>query len=641
MQEKNRLKRIDSVVGVSIALIALIFYFITVSHTVDYIDCGELATVAHTLGIAHPTGYPIFTLIVHIFSQLPLPIRTIHLINLFSSFACAAGLFFFFKFQMLFFHLLWNKKGAENSQVRFSSFLDILRRYLGPLAGTFALAFSETYWSTALSIEVYSLHIFFICLLLFLFAKAIQSVWYNLEITAQESNPEIIWLIFFYVLGLSFTNHMTAILVLPGFIYFYFYVYGFNKGGIKRILRLLIPFFAGLSVYLYLPIRSAQNPILNWGNPVDFEKFFWHLSGKVYRVWIFSSTESAVKQFSYFFNSLPAEFGYIFIVIAMLGVWYLFKVKKVLFVFTIILFLTCVGYSINYDIHDIDSYFLLAYIMIATWISIGTERMVLWSKKKIQLFILGILIIIFISGLIVINYQRVDKRNHDLVETYTRDMLNSLKPNAIIISYQWDYFVSASYYFQIVEGIRPDVVVIDKELLRRSWYFKQLEKRYPWLINKSRKELELFLGELDKFEHDKPYNPASIEYRYTSLINSIINENINERPVYVTPEIEENYTRGFRRVPSGLAFRLFNDEKLPELDPISFIFTPRKGKDKYDEGIIGLYARAYLNYAIYCEILGKYENIIGYIDKSLEIKPDLREAIYYRKKIIENKSVGK
>ena len=640
MHEKNRLKRIDSVVAISSSLIALIFYFFTASHTVDYIDCGELATVAHTLGIAHPTGYPIFTLAVHIFSRLPLPIRTIHLINLFSSFACAAGLFFFFKFQMILFRLLINKKGTENSQIRFPNFLNILRRYLGPLAGTFALAFSETYWSTALSIEVYSLHIFFICLLLFLFTKAIRSEWYNLEITAEESNPENVWLLFFYVLGLSFTNHMTTILVLPGFIYFYFYIYGFNKEQIKRFLRLLIPFFAGLSVYLYLPIRSVQNPILNWGNPVDFEKSFWHLSGKVYRVWIFSSTESAVKQFSYFFNSLPAEFGYIFILFALLGIWYLFKVKKVIFIFTIILFLTCVGYSINYDIHDIDSYFLLGYIMIATWISIGTERMLLWSKNKIHLFFLGILVIIFISGLVVINYQRVDKHNHDFVEIYTRDMLNSLKPEAIIISYQWDYFVSASYYFQIVEGIRPDVVVIDKELLRRSWYFKQLEKRYPWLLNKSRKELELFLVELDKFEHDRPYNPASIEYRYTSLISSIINENINERPVYVTPEIEENYTRGFRRVPSGLAFRLFKDEKLPELDPISFTFKPKKGKNKYDEGIIGLYARAYLNYAIYCEILGKYENIIGYIDKSLEIMPDLKEAIYYRKKIIESKPDG-
>jgi len=53
-----------------------------------------------------------------------------------------------------------------------------------------------------------------------------------------------------------------------------------------------------------MPIRASQNPVMNWGNPIDFEKIIRHISGKQYQVWLFSSTEAAKKQLGYFVNSL-------------------------------------------------------------------------------------------------------------------------------------------------------------------------------------------------------------------------------------------------------------------------------------------------------------------------------------------------
>jgi hypothetical protein len=128
-----------------------------------------------------------------------------------------------------------------------------------------------------------------------------------------------------------------------------------------------------------------------------------------------------------------------------------------------------------------------------------------------------------------------------------------------VISYQWDFWVSASYYYQIVKGLRPDIAVVDKELLRRSWYFLQLGKHYPWLMQPSRPEIEAFNQELYKFEHDLPYNPAIIQSRYVEMIRSFISQSMTSRPVYVTPEIEAEFTTGFQRVPEGLAFRLTYD----------------------------------------------------------------------------------
>jgi hypothetical protein len=52
-------------------LILFIIYLITLAPSVVQIDAGELAAVQATLGIAHPTGYPLFTIIGFLFSKLP------------------------------------------------------------------------------------------------------------------------------------------------------------------------------------------------------------------------------------------------------------------------------------------------------------------------------------------------------------------------------------------------------------------------------------------------------------------------------------------------------------------------------------------------------------------------------------------
>ena len=49
-------------------LIAFIFFLTTIAPSVIQIDTGELAAVQVTLGIAHPTGYPLFTILGYIFS---------------------------------------------------------------------------------------------------------------------------------------------------------------------------------------------------------------------------------------------------------------------------------------------------------------------------------------------------------------------------------------------------------------------------------------------------------------------------------------------------------------------------------------------------------------------------------------------
>ena len=153
-------------------------------------------------------------------------------------------------------------------------------------------------------------------------------------------------------------------------------------------------------------------------------------------------------------------------------------------------------------------------------------------------------------------YPSADQSRVRLVEQYARSILNAADPGGIVLSYQWDYFVSASYYLQVVEGVRPDVMVVDKELIRRSWYIGYLRRRYPELLRGLDRETEEYLRELSRFEEGRPYDPRTIEAKYSGVIAGMIGRHYPSRSVYVTPEIEPQYTPGYSRVPHGLAFRL-------------------------------------------------------------------------------------
>src|SRR5690348_9119617 len=63
-------------------LLAFAVYAPTMSRGIGTVDQGELAAVATTLGIAHPTGYPLLTMMAHVWQRL-VPLRPILALDLF------------------------------------------------------------------------------------------------------------------------------------------------------------------------------------------------------------------------------------------------------------------------------------------------------------------------------------------------------------------------------------------------------------------------------------------------------------------------------------------------------------------------------------------------------------------------------
>ncbi len=462
---------------------------ITLAPTVTFIDSGELATVATRLGVAHPTGYPLFTILGRIFTLIPAG-DDVYRLNLMCAVISSLALLMFFNLMTFILRdkYLFDDPGNTNKNISDEVIYNI------SLASVLILAFSRTFWETANAIEVYSLHAFFLITDIYLILRACS---YNLKEEESNIQKERYWLLFAFVLGLSFTNHLSTIFLSVGCIYLYFAVNGFSKDSFKRIILMAIPFLLGYSVYVYLFVR-AENSVLSWGYPHNFNNFWRHFTGKQFSVWMFSSFENAGKQFSYFTKNLPTEFFYIPLLIAIPGVIEIYRSSRKLFYFTLLLFGFCILYAINYDIYDIDSYFLLAFIVTAIWFGFG----LLFISKKMKNNVKNISFAFLLICLFPLsnNFSEVDESKNYFVKDYTMNIFKSAPENSIIISTQWDFWVSSSFYQQFIKNIRPDLIIIDKELMRKSWYMHHLQQHYPEMYERSKTEFEIYLAELLKFE---------------------------------------------------------------------------------------------------------------------------------------------
>ena len=156
---------------------------------------------------------------------------------------------------------------------------------------------------------------------------------------------------------------------------------------------------------------------------------------------------------------------------------------------------------------------------------------------------------------------------------------------------------------------------------------------YPTLTSKSEGEIDAFKKELYKFEHGLPYNSSAVEYRYTQVMRSFFEKNFSERPVYVSPEIELEYSQGFERIPSGLVFRLSKGKEYVPLAETGYSYRVPVRGGTYVDGILSFYAQSYLNYGIYANLYGMKEEAKKYVEKALVVKPAYEQALAWKARL--------
>jgi hypothetical protein len=410
------------------------------------------------------------------------------------------------------------------------------------------IAVSPPLWSVSVDAEVYSLT-FFLSVLLWLVVVINPRLPHGL-------------LLYSYLSGLTLTNHLTGLWTVLGTVATL--ILTRRRQMFRVVPQLIIFFLLWLSPYLFLLLRARAQPLFAWGNPVDFERLWWHITGRQYQVWMFSSALSNVLNNARYAGMLIARtFGYLLVPIVIYGAIIIFRQHRQLAIGLIVTILLTLLYATNYGIPDIDAYYLPAVIALAIFLMLGIEELIQRLGKPFYLVAAVPL------AMLLINYPQQNRNQDWVAYDQALNILKSADTNAIIITDWWDIYAPV-FYLQQVEHLRPDVCIIDKELVRRSWYFNYLNKKYPALTRNSRSEIELFQQYLRLFEHRLPYDPVAIQESYIRLLRSFFVNN-PDRPAYTTFDTTASsdarqLLAGFQTVPVGILYQIRTDSLIPEFD---------------------------------------------------------------------------
>lgn len=624
-------KKIDSMrissIGASItaALIAAIVYMLTMQRSIGYLDSGEVAAAASTLGIMHPTGYPTLTMLGYIVAAIA-PMRDILALNALAALLAAIGVG---AMSLLFNRLLVaiaksRNRDAQSNDSRAKSKLrgrtksddcyasdtgdedDRGFAVIGAIAALF-VGFTAIWWEQATGFEVYALQALLLPLVTLLFMRFVDREREFLpskrasrtsrkssraSVTTSKSSGNASrgftreGIAFAFVLGVAFTNHMMTVFLAPAFLVYYFWSLRFNARSLRRIAFLIPPFIAGLLPYIYLPLRSSMHPRFNWGRPETWERFTTHVSGKFAWEWMFSSSEVYAAQTSYFLGRLPSELAYVGVPIAMWGLVVLFRRSPRIAVWSLLMFVACAAYAGGYRIYDIELYYATAVLAIGVWIAAA-----IWWLLRINRFAAMITGCALVAASLALHYESVDSSGNALAEDVVFNTLTNAPPNAMIFSSNAATFVTGSYYLQAVELIRPDVTVINHDYLSLSWYLDELTDWRPDLMAAVASEVASYREELVKAERKEPFDGFRLNNDYDRMVQSMVEWQLKRGAVVVVGEMETAFGSKYQIVPWHFGYRLVNDTGYVAMAFPNYRFRHWRHFDPFTASIYETYGR--------------------------------------------------
>lgn len=463
-------RHLDALLALALAAAALGVYLYTLCPTLYWGDCGELATVVATLGIPHPTGYPLYCLLGKAWTLL-LPFGTlVWRLNVLSAVFGALAVACCYGFARAI----------------------ALPRPLALTAGGL-VAFSSTFWQQALITETYTLAAFFTCLLLFLAAR-----W-----RARGCRPaDLRMLALAY--GFALTSHQTNTLFLPGFIAFVLWSAPALRRWKDRTVcqewaKMLGIGALPLLTYLYLPLRARTHPDYNWGNPETLPAFYYHITGRLFAPLMFhQKPEFVLERLAAWVQNLPMEFSWFLVMAAAVGLVLFWRrcADRPLALLLTWIFVADLVFVVNYAIYNGYIYFIPGYVVMG--VCAGRGLLGLWhaleprleQSRRPAFAALGAACTLAIVPAQAVGHRSVSLRGNWTCEDYGRNLLASVPPHGILIENGDNTAAPVILYLQIVQGIRPDVILVRRDLLSgiydpyshswaNFWYFDDLKRRYP------------------------------------------------------------------------------------------------------------------------------------------------------------------
>jgi len=437
------------IIILSIFIITFGFYLFAVCPTIYGGDTGELVVASHVLGVPHAPGYPVFCLLGKFFEKIVIFGNPAYRINIFSAFVMAL-----------------------TSSVFFLLLVNHFNMILPSLFGVAVFSFSPIAFEQAQVSEVFALNVFIVVALVILLFKVFGQ---EAEGSPFSNNNFRYFLLAAFVFGLGLGNHQTLVMVLPGLAYLLYR--SFKSGRLDMELKhisalgffLLIGFFA----YAYLPIRSYNNPPVNFGAPHTLGRFLDVLTRKEFGTLELHPAaipyrDMAVfgKQILQYFGEVIRQSGISAAILAIFGVFALRKkdFSRGLFLIWFIsgpffYFFSNLSPQNAIAMWRLERFHLMPGIFIAFFMTAGIVFLV--KKSNIGRYLLVFLVISIVCEHIWIIKRPVFRWNLVFGDMGT-NIMRTMKGNALLVIDQilFDEPTSALSYKYLVKKKRGDVRVI-------------------------------------------------------------------------------------------------------------------------------------------------------------------------------------
>jgi hypothetical protein len=344
-------------------------------------DAGEFQVAAWRLGLAHPTGYPLYLLLGGAWQRVlaVVGISPATALNALSAVLGATAVVLFYRLMRA---LLGGTSGVDR------------------LAALFAAAFlalNPTFWSQSLIAEVYTLHALLLILILHQFQKVtggtpsqpppvgrgVVTGGQGFDAVGQRVLPLAL------LIGLGLAHHATTLLVLPAL------VVALTVGE-RRWWRWALPMGVvaalPLVLYLYIPLRSGPEASpwyhqrLGEGVLTLYDQtwpaFVSFISGQSIAVG-FHPPGRALANLAQARFLWTLHFTWVGLGLAAVGVWTLWRRRATpLLVLTVGLVLTQQIFNLFYAIEDILVYYIPLYLIGALWAGVGAHALAGWFAAQ-------------------------------------------------------------------------------------------------------------------------------------------------------------------------------------------------------------------------------------------------------------------
>jgi hypothetical protein len=651
----------------TVFLVALVVYSWTLAPTVTPTDSGELILAAHGLGVAHPPGVPLWVMLTHLASLLPVgnvAVRINFSSAVFAALACAMLTLVVANLVVTASCFAASRRG--NKAARQSTDIESSnagrRLTLAPAVGAgLLMAFSRTLWAYATITEVYALNALLVLLVFFLVGRWRRRIIGTRTDSSAAATTHDTWIYAAaFVFGLAMgVHHVTVALTLPAIAVVVYRTEGLKFFTSRRLLyAALVSIGALILVYSYLPWAASRSPAMNWGNPRSLQEIWWHITGRQYRVFLSFSPSTMGPQFVEFCRMALREFGFpwlpLTLFLAVAGLANAYKRDRTAFWFLLLIVLADLAYSLSYEIsEDKDAYYLPAFISIAIAAGLGIRWLIqLGASGRSPLwrpYVAAATAIVLTSATaFAANWPFNNRRQDFIADDYVENLFSTIAPDGLLLTQDWQV-VSPMFYVQEIERRRPDVKVLDINLLRRSWYFDYLKQAHPGLIERSKEKIDSYVSLLKLWEQDPGAFARNeeltrrISMAFLDMIQSMVRNEISVAPVYITNDVlAANQTNGYltrwvpqtyQLVPQGLVFNLATDQSFHEPPDLHLQTrgladgTVRFAKDDViNVKILPAYTRMLTNRGRYLALFNQYERAVVAFKEALALDPNLPEA---------------